>query len=210
MGICSPAHHVVYYQVQSYNFFCITAVQTSHHSPNIGQCMPTWHLYYIMCCDRNWPLLRVTSIDIKKSFMKYVVLVMEPLVLSINALIDQVGSICDTMQYIMSCVDGCTYALKRSHKPVVGSVDEQVFIPHYIYLSLLALSLSHSLVRSAALREVYAHAVLGSHPHLVRYYSAWAEDGHMLIQNEYCNGNLKEYTLFHHDVIIARVVNSAR
>lgn len=38
------------------------------------------------------------------------------------------------------------------------------------------------------MNEVYAHAVLGKHPHVVRYYSAWAENNHMIIQNEYCNG----------------------
>ncbi|XP_036782147.2 wee1-like protein kinase 2 [Manis pentadactyla] len=62
-------------------------------------------------------------------------------------------------------LDGCLYAIKRSMKPFAGSPNENL-----------------------ALYEVYAHAVLGHHPHVVRYYSAWAEDDYMIIQNEYCNG----------------------
>ncbi|XP_077289858.1 wee1-like protein kinase [Arctopsyche grandis] len=62
-------------------------------------------------------------------------------------------------------LDGCVYAVKRSLRPVTGSQSEK-----------------------AALNEVYAHAVLGKHQHVVRYYSAWAEDHHMIIQNEYCDG----------------------
>ncbi|MCL4141206.1 UNVERIFIED_CONTAM: hypothetical protein GTU68_045582 [Idotea baltica] len=61
-------------------------------------------------------------------------------------------------------LDGCIYAIKKSLKPVAGSADERI-----------------------ALNEVYAHAVLGKHPHVVRYYSAWAENNHMIIQNEHCN-----------------------
>lgn len=62
-------------------------------------------------------------------------------------------------------LDGCIYAIKRSIKPVAGSSFEKT-----------------------SLNEVYAHAVLGKHDNVVRYYSAWAENNHMLIQNEYCNG----------------------
>ncbi|KAL4712144.1 hypothetical protein ACJJTC_011005 [Scirpophaga incertulas] len=69
---------------------------------------------------------------------------------------------------VTKCVnklDGCVYAVKRSIRPVAGSVAER-----------------------AALTEVYAHAALGKHPHVVRYHSAWAEDDRMIIQNEFCDG----------------------
>uniref|UniRef100_G1QPG3 Wee1-like protein kinase n=1 Tax=Nomascus leucogenys TaxID=61853 RepID=G1QPG3_NOMLE len=62
-------------------------------------------------------------------------------------------------------LDGCVYAIKRSMKTFT--------------------ELSN---KNSALHEVYAHAVLGHHPHVVRYYSSWAEDDHMIIQNEYCDG----------------------
>ncbi|XP_055710045.1 wee1-like protein kinase [Phlebotomus papatasi] len=70
--------------------------------------------------------------------------------------------------HVFKCLnrlDGCIYAIKKSKKPIAGSACERI-----------------------ALNEVWAHAVLGKHDNVVRYYSAWAENNHMLIQNEYCNG----------------------
>ncbi|XP_077388099.1 wee1-like protein kinase [Festucalex cinctus] len=69
---------------------------------------------------------------------------------------------------VFKCVkrlDGCIYAIKRSKKPLTGSVDQL-----------------------CVMREVFAHAVLAQHPNVVRYYSSWVEDDHLLIQNEYCDG----------------------
>ena len=62
-------------------------------------------------------------------------------------------------------LDGTFYAIKRSLKPISGIADEQ-----------------------RLLKEVYAHAVVETQPYIVRYHSAWEEDNHMLIQNEYCDG----------------------
>lgn len=77
-------------------------------------------------------------------------------------------------------LDGCIYAIKRSIKPVAGSAFEKT-----------------------SLNEVYAHAVLGKHDHVVRYYSAWAENNHMLIQNEYCNGGSLQ------QLLLKRTLNEA-
>ncbi|XP_033629104.1 wee1-like protein kinase 1-A [Asterias rubens] len=77
---------------------------------------------------------------------------------------------------VFKCInrlDGCFYAIKKSKNPIAGSAFEQI-----------------------ALNEVYAHAVLGTHVHVVRYYSAWAENNHMIIQNEYCNGGSLADVLF--------------
>ncbi|XP_051007622.1 wee1-like protein kinase 2 [Acomys russatus] len=79
--------------------------------------------------------------------------------------IEKIGvGVFGTVYKCIKRLDGCIYAVKHSERPLSG------------------------LSNDFDLNEVYAHAVLGHHPHVVRYYSSWAEDDHVVIQNEYCNG----------------------
>lgn len=66
-------------------------------------------------------------------------------------------------------LDGIEYAIKKSVHPVAGTNRERL-----------------------ARNEVFAHAALKTHPHMVTYYSSWVEDGHLFIQMEYCNGGSLE------------------
>ena len=44
----------------------------------------------------------------------------------------------------------------------------------------------------AALNEVFAHAAMMKHRHVVRYFNSWVEAGHIYIQNEFCEGGSLE------------------
>ena len=39
-----------------------------------------------------------------------------------------------------------------------------------------------------AMNEVFAHAAMMKHRHVVRYFNSWVENGHLHIQNEFCEG----------------------
>jgi len=63
-------------------------------------------------------------------------------------------------------LDGIVYAIKISKNPLrINSHDEKM-----------------------AMNEVFAHAALMKHKHVVRYYNSWVEKGQVYIQNEYCEG----------------------
>merc|ERR1719203_729890 len=64
-------------------------------------------------------------------------------------------------------LDGIVYAIKmtKNENGMVNSRDERV-----------------------AMNEVFAHAALMKHKHVVRYYNSWVEHGQVYIQNEYCEG----------------------
>lgn len=67
-------------------------------------------------------------------------------------------------------LDGVIYAVKVTKKTLKpNSRDEKV-----------------------ALNEVFAHAAIMKHRHVVRYFNSWVEAGHIYIQNEFCEGGSLE------------------
>lgn len=73
-------------------------------------------------------------------------------------------------------LDGMVYAIKVSRNKIVCNTHEE----------------------RVAMNEVFAHSALMKHKHVVRYYNSWVENGHVYIQNEYCEGGslanlIKEY-----------------
>ena len=67
-------------------------------------------------------------------------------------------------------LDGIVYAIKISKKNRrVNSHDEKL-----------------------AMNEVFAHAAIMKHKHVVRYFNSWIEKGQIYIQNEFCDGGSLE------------------
>ena len=67
-------------------------------------------------------------------------------------------------------LDGIVYAIKISKKNLrVNSHDEKM-----------------------AMNEVFAHAAIMKHKHVVRYFNSWIEKGQIYIQNEFCDGGSLE------------------
>ncbi|XP_025416810.1 wee1-like protein kinase [Sipha flava] len=74
-------------------------------------------------------------------------------------------------------LDGMTYAIKKTKKTIYNSKE------HFIR------------------KEVYAHSVIGRHPNIVSYFTAWHEKGHIYIQTEFCNGGTLEHMIHESDHI---------
>ena len=70
-----------------------------------------------------------------------------------------------TVTRAVSRLDGATYAIKRTSRPLTTPGDQKV-----------------------ALFEVQSMAVMAAHPHVVRYFGAWLEDDRLFIQLEFCSG----------------------
>jgi serine/threonine protein kinase len=74
-------------------------------------------------------------------------------------------------------LDGALYAIKISKQPLRRAKQ---------------LAQSGGQAEKAALREAWALAALPSSKHVLRYYAAWYEQGHLYIQTELCDGGTLE------------------
>ena len=55
-------------------------------------------------------------------------------------------------------------------------------------MALIVVVLLFVLYRVNAMNEIHAHAALAKHPHIVSYFSSWAENDRVFLQTEFCNG----------------------
>ena len=84
---------------------------------------------------------------------------------------DQIGS--GSFGVVMKCqnrLDGLLYAIKRTKEPINGRKKQELL-----------------------LREVRSLASMDICPNIVRYYSAWMEEGYLYIQQELCENTLQGY-----------------
>ena len=71
-----------------------------------------------------------------------------------------------TVKIARNRLDGMLYAIKVTRHQIYGNTHKE----------------------KVALNEVFAHAALINHKHVVRYHNSWVENGRVYIQNEYCEG----------------------
>lgn len=69
-----------------------------------------------------------------------------------------------------------------------GSFGQVKIVRHRLDGCIYVVKITGTTQDRAVMNEVFAHAALMKHKHIVRYYNSWIEKGRIFIQNEFCEG----------------------